>query len=146
MIVPHKKAVPEWHASQSRQGSKNKRKVGDNIRCVSVILSSFQNLSTIYVKSWRDQLNRGNLVTDKYFFNPVEFQATHTYCLVCWLFQFLEKLQRHKPVFVLNCQNILRLYFPVFQFRFRVRKNMVQTTCRFKPHCYSNSGLYLGSP
>ena len=35
---------------------------------------------------------------------------------------------------LINCQNFLRLYFPMFQFRFLVRKNMVQTTSCFKPH------------
>ena len=45
-----------------------------------------------------------------------------THCLVCWLFQFLEKLQQYKSVFVLNCGHLFLLYFPMFQFRFRVRK------------------------
>ena len=54
---------------------------------------------------------------------------------MCWLFQFLQKLQLDTiPCSVLNCQNFLRLYFPMFQFRFLVRKNMVQTTSCFKPH------------
>ena len=38
----------------------------------------------------------------RYLFNPVEFQAAHTHYLVCWLFQVLKKLQRHKSVFYVN--------------------------------------------
>ena len=35
MIFPHKKAVPERHASESRQECENKRKVGENTLCLS---------------------------------------------------------------------------------------------------------------
>ena len=60
----------------------------------------------------------------------------HTHSLVSWFYKFIQKLQRHKSAIMLNRQNLLRLRFSVFQFRFRdrVRKNMVQTTRRFKPY------------
>ena len=39
-----------------------------------------------------------------------------------------------REIAVLNCQHLLQLYFSLFQFWFQVWKNMVQTTCHFKPH------------
>ena len=128
-LFRHKKAVPEQHASESREECEDKRKVGENTLCASVTIFSFRNLSTIYFNR-ADEMNWTEKIYGK------TFLQSGRNSLVCWFYQFIQKLQRLKFVFVLNCQNLLRLHFSVFQFRFRdrVRKIMVQTTGRFKPY------------
>ena len=117
-----RKRFPNGTLVKSRQECENKRKVGEN-----TLWLSNRKGSTMYFKSWRDELNRGNLGTN--ISSMWSNSRQHIHCLMCWLFQFLEKLRRYKFVFVPNCQHLLRLYCPMFQFRFRVRKHMVQTTC-----------------
>ena len=124
MIFLHKKVVPEQRTSESRQEWENKERRWKY--AVSVSVSSFQNLSTIYFKSWQDELNQGNLRTNISSVRSNSRQQTHIPS--CVDFSSLQ-LQRHESMFMLTCQD-LRLYFAMFQFRFRVWKNMVQMSSR----------------
>ena len=81
-IFPHKKAVLERHTSESRQECENKTKEA-KLRCLSKCF--FFSKSFNYIFQNLTRWTEPRKVTNK---------VTHTHCLVCWLLQFLEKLQR----------------------------------------------------
>ena len=115
----------------------------ENTLCLSNCF--FFSFNYEYFKRWPDKLNQGNLRINISSIWLNSRQHTHTFPRVLALVSFCKNWKCRKyrncsntiPCSVLNCKYILRLYFPMFQFRFRVWKNIVKTTRCLKPdYCY----------